>query len=108
LNNPWPIEVYGRDGKAHNVTMMPGDMVLYESHTTLHGRPTHLDGKFFANVFVHFEPVDENGQRKNGESRHLNAHPTSYVFELFFLFSFFCYNDIIIMCCTLFFSRGIE
>jgi hypothetical protein len=27
---PWPIEVYDHSGKAHNVTMEPGDMVLYE------------------------------------------------------------------------------
>jgi prolyl 4-hydroxylase len=37
LDEPWPIEVYGHDGKATNVTMMPGDMVLYESHSVLHG-----------------------------------------------------------------------
>jgi prolyl 4-hydroxylase len=33
-----------------------GDMVLYESHSILHGRPFPLKGRFFANVFVHFEP----------------------------------------------------
>lgn len=26
LDEPWPIEVIGHDGKAHNVTMEPGDM----------------------------------------------------------------------------------
>ena len=30
LNEPWPIEVYDHAGKAHNVTMEPGDMVFYE------------------------------------------------------------------------------
>ena len=30
VNEPWPIEVYDHAGKAHNVTMEPGDMVLYE------------------------------------------------------------------------------
>jgi hypothetical protein len=39
LNEPWPIEVYSHDGKAHNVSMKPRDMVFYESHTVLHGRP---------------------------------------------------------------------
>jgi prolyl 4-hydroxylase len=29
--------VYGHDGKATNVTMEPGDMILYESHSVLHG-----------------------------------------------------------------------
>jgi prolyl 4-hydroxylase len=78
--------VIGHDGKAHNVTMEPGDLVLYESHSIIHGefmdgsrrvivtphdivtqdvlissllagRPFPLKGKFMANVFVHFEPV---------------------------------------------------
>lgn len=38
LDEPWPLEVYGHDGLAVNVTMEPGDMVLYESHSVLHGR----------------------------------------------------------------------
>jgi prolyl 4-hydroxylase len=32
-------------------------MVLYENHSVLHGRPFPLKGRFFANVFVHFEPI---------------------------------------------------
>lgn len=30
LNEPWPLEVYDHDGRAHNVTMEAGDLVLYE------------------------------------------------------------------------------
>jgi prolyl 4-hydroxylase len=57
LDEPWPLEVYGRDGIAVNITMIPGDMVLYESHSIIHGRPFPLRGRFMANLFVHFEPV---------------------------------------------------
>lgn len=57
VDEPWPIEVYGHDGKATNVTMEPGDMVMYESHSVLHGRPFPLKGRYYANIFVHFEPV---------------------------------------------------
>jgi len=57
VEEPWPLEVIGHDGRAHNVTMEPGDMVLYESHSILHGRPFPLKGKYVANLFVHFEPV---------------------------------------------------
>lgn len=57
LDEPWPLEVIGHDGKATNVTMEPGDMVLYESHSILHGRPFPLKGRFVANVFIHFEPT---------------------------------------------------
>lgn len=30
INEPWPLEVYDHAGRAVNVTMEPGDMVLYE------------------------------------------------------------------------------
>ena len=52
LGEDWPLEVYGRDGLAYNVTMKPGDMVLYESHSLIHGRPFPMKGKYFANIFV--------------------------------------------------------
>ena len=58
VDEPWPIEVYGHGGKATNVTMQPGDMVLYESHSVLHGRPFPMQGRHYANVFVHFIPED--------------------------------------------------
>lgn len=57
VDEDWPLEVYGHDGKAHNITMQPGDMVLYESHSVLHGRPFPLQGKYYANIFVHFKPI---------------------------------------------------
>jgi len=59
IDEPWPIEVIGHDGKAYNITMEPGDMVLYESHSVIHGRPFPLKGRYFANIFVHFQPILE-------------------------------------------------
>ena len=56
-SHSWPLEVYGHDGVATNVTMEPGEMVLYESHSVIHGRPFPLRGNFYANCFVHFEPI---------------------------------------------------
>lgn len=38
VDEEWPLEVVGHDGIARNITMEPGDMVLYESHTVLHGK----------------------------------------------------------------------
>eukprot|EP00535_Pseudo-nitzschia_heimii_P007192 CAMPEP_0197175064 /NCGR_PEP_ID=MMETSP1423-20130617/1386_1 /TAXON_ID=476441 /ORGANISM="Pseudo-nitzschia heimii, Strain UNC1101" /LENGTH=595 /DNA_ID=CAMNT_0042624125 /DNA_START=60 /DNA_END=1847 /DNA_ORIENTATION=- len=58
VDEPWPLEVYDRNGLAVNVTMEPGDMILYESHSLIHGRPFPLKGRYFANVFIHFEPYD--------------------------------------------------
>ena len=45
----------------------------------IHGRPFPLEGKEYANVFVHFEPVDEEGNRagekiNNEEKGRLNLH----------------------------------
>lgn len=53
----WPLEFIGHDGRAINLTMQPGDMILYESHSVIHGRPTPFRGNYYANLFLHFEPV---------------------------------------------------
>lgn len=74
VDEPWPIEVIGHDGKAHNVTMEPGDMVLYESHSILHGRPFPLKGRFYANVFVHFEPTGHTLRHSGGEDHDGDVH----------------------------------
>ena len=33
VEEDWPIELYDRNGYAVNITMQPGDMLLYESST---------------------------------------------------------------------------
>ena len=67
VEEPWPLEIYDHAGRAYNVTMEPGDMVLYESHVCVHGRPFPMKGKFYANIFVHFEPKDHSNQLRGGE-----------------------------------------
>ena len=57
VDEPWPLEVYDRSGNAVNITMEPGDLVLYESHSIIHGRPFPLKGRYYANIFIHFEPA---------------------------------------------------
>lgn len=82
VEEPWPLEVISHDGKAYNVTMEPGDMVLYESHSVLHGRPFPLKGKFFANCFIHFEPIGhskrhhglEGGEDHDVDKKHKEAN----------------------------------
>ena len=37
VDEPWPLEVYNHDGQAHNITLEPGDMFLFESHSVIHG-----------------------------------------------------------------------
>jgi len=57
VDEEWPLEVIGRDGMARNLTSHTGDMILYESHSTIHGRPFPLQGEYYANLFLHFEPI---------------------------------------------------
>jgi len=57
MDEPWPLEVIGHDGRAVNVTMEPGDMVMYESHSVIHGRPFPLKGRFMANIFIRTLPL---------------------------------------------------
>lgn len=73
LNEPWPVEVYSHAGKAYNVTMKPGEMVYYESHTVLHGRPFPMNGSYYANLFIHFVPVDHD--EMNDRDFNKNSHP---------------------------------
>mmetsp|Transcript_12472 Transcript_12472/g.34630 ORF Transcript_12472/g.34630 Transcript_12472/m.34630 type:complete len:441 (+) Transcript_12472:350-1672(+) len=67
VDEPWILEVIDRQGKAVNVTMDPGDMVLYESGSLIHARPYPLKGKYFANIFIHFEPTGKPLKAKNDD-----------------------------------------
>jgi len=73
MEEEWPLEVIGHDGNAVNVTMQPGEMILYESHSVLHGRPFSLRGNLYANLFLHYEPIGytaEFEQKQQWEASH--------------------------------------
>lgn len=57
VDEDWPVEMYDHDGMAHNITLHPGDMLLFESHSVIHGRPFPLKGRHYAMLFIHFEPT---------------------------------------------------
>jgi hypothetical protein len=81
VQEPWPLEVYSHDGKAYNITMDPGDVVLYESHSILHGRPFPLNGSNYANIFVHFAPVDHDENNKYLENNQLDNEEEEVIDE---------------------------
>eukprot|EP01083_Nonionella_stella_P296245 1006458_1 len=58
VEQPWPLQVIGFDGKLVDVMLEPGEMILYEGHKLIHGRPYPFNGTIFANAFIHFCPVD--------------------------------------------------
>lgn len=50
VEEPWPLEVIGHNGIAYNVTLEPGDMLLYESHSVIHGEK---DQREFTSVYFY-------------------------------------------------------
>jgi hypothetical protein len=62
----WPLEVYDHDGHAHNVTLQPGDMLLFESASVIHGHPFPLKGHYYASIFLHFEPTGREYRKVDG------------------------------------------
>ena len=53
---PLPVLSYPMLTSPHQVYLLPGDMVLYESALLLHGRPYGLNGSSYANAFMHYRP----------------------------------------------------
>jgi hypothetical protein len=54
MDEPWGLDYVTHQGKAERVYMKPGDIVLYEGASTMHGRKDALKGDQFTNVFYHF------------------------------------------------------
>ena len=68
VEEQWPLEVIGHDGIAVNITLEPGEMILYESHSVIHGRPYPFRGTYYANLFIHFEPIGHTIRHANRQS----------------------------------------
>ena len=58
MDKDWPLEILDHDNNVHEVYLSPGEMILYESAKLLHGRPKPFIGRYFANIFLHYVPVD--------------------------------------------------
>lgn len=54
----WPLHIQSHDGEWHKIYAEPGDMILYESISCLHGRPDIFKGKFFRNFYIHYKLKD--------------------------------------------------
>ena len=59
----WPLTIEDHGYRTHEVTLAPGELLLYEGARLKHGRTHPLQGDFFANVFIHFCPQDWWGPR---------------------------------------------
>lgn len=59
VDEDWPLEIKGHNGKYTYVNMNPGEMLFYESAKCLHGRPQLLNGDYYSNVFIHYKPTSD-------------------------------------------------
>lgn len=58
VDREWPLLVDDHMCRRHSVVLQAGEMLLYEGARLPHGRPEPFAGENFANVFVHYCPVD--------------------------------------------------
>ena len=64
LISPWPLYIEDNEGRPHEVSIEPGEMVFFEGTRLTHGRPYPLDGEYYANIFVHYTPLDWDLNRR--------------------------------------------
>lgn len=57
VSREWELHILDNTGVAHAVTLLPGEMIWYESARLLHGRPDALLGDYFDNLFIHYKPT---------------------------------------------------
>ena len=60
VDEEWPLEIEDHMYRKHRIFLRPGEMLLYEGGRLQHGRPSPLQGSFFANIFVHYKPKAYN------------------------------------------------
>ena len=53
----WKLLILDHEGVEHELSMLPGDMLLYESAKLLHGRPQPFEGDYYDNIFIHYKPT---------------------------------------------------
>jgi hypothetical protein len=58
LSNQWPLYIEDLEGRPHEISVEPGEMVFFEGARLKHGRPYPLDGEYYANIFVHYTPIN--------------------------------------------------
>jgi hypothetical protein len=60
-NGDWSLQIKGHDDITKDISMDPGDMVMYESRTCMHGRINPCPCDFYTNIFLHWMPAKSVG-----------------------------------------------
>lgn len=55
---PWPVVIEDYHGNTNSVVLSDGDILLYESAKSFHGRPQSFNGEWYTSVFVHYYPKE--------------------------------------------------
>jgi prolyl 4-hydroxylase len=58
VDKDWPLDIQDHEGNWHKIYTEPGDMILYESATNLHGRTEPFEGEYYRNFFLHYTLAD--------------------------------------------------
>lgn len=72
----WPLEFQDHNGQWDKIYMNPGQMLLYESATCLHGREIPFQGKSYTNCYFHFKLKDWDFLPTN--NRKIEWNPSDY------------------------------
>lgn len=67
MDTDWPLVIINRQGQRQDVFMKPGDLVLYESASLPHSREKPLQGDYYVNMFIHYQPKNYHEHQKRVE-----------------------------------------
>mmetsp|Transcript_17549 Transcript_17549/g.27524 ORF Transcript_17549/g.27524 Transcript_17549/m.27524 type:complete len:488 (-) Transcript_17549:1642-3105(-) len=81
IDTPWPIEVFGHDGVAKNITLEVGSMLLYEGQSVIMGRPYPMKGQYQAEIFVSFEPLGYSRQHDQQQDAAMDESSLSSLYS---------------------------
>eukprot|EP00008_Paramoeba_atlantica_P007375 CAMPEP_0201475964 /NCGR_PEP_ID=MMETSP0151_2-20130828/1260_1 /ASSEMBLY_ACC=CAM_ASM_000257 /TAXON_ID=200890 /ORGANISM="Paramoeba atlantica, Strain 621/1 / CCAP 1560/9" /LENGTH=275 /DNA_ID=CAMNT_0047856185 /DNA_START=296 /DNA_END=1120 /DNA_ORIENTATION=+ len=56
VDEDWLLEMHSHEDGVENLKLSPGQIALYESASVVHGREKKLNGRYFANAFIHYRP----------------------------------------------------
>ena len=57
-DSDWPLVLIDTDDNRVAITMPTNSMLLLEPSTVIHGRPSPLNGEYYANSFFYYKPLN--------------------------------------------------
>lgn len=57
-DEPWLLHLIDHEGRRHQTTLLPGEMLFYEQGRVSHSRPVALRGRYYDNCFYQTKMKD--------------------------------------------------